>query len=129
MTETKLGLTKTYNRFHHPNKTDPEIEKLRQLHIEMDNAVAAAYGWKDLIAPLSKGGWGDKGLNHDFHQTKQGLRFTISEQNRREILDRLLQLNHQRYAEEVKQGLHDKAKKKASKAKKSTSKDQLDLKF
>ena len=129
MTETQLGLTKTYNRFHDPNETDPEIEKLRQLHIEMDNAVAAAYGWEDLIAPLSKGGWGDKGLNHDFHQTKQGLRFTISEQNRREILDRLLQLNHQRYAEEVKQGLHDKTKKKASKAKKSTSKDQLDLKF
>ena len=129
MTETQLGLTKTYNRFHHPNKTDPEIEKLRQLHIEMDNAVAAAYGWEDLIAPLSKGGWGDKGLNHDFHQTKQGLRFTISEQNRREILDRLLQLNHQRYAEEEKQGLHDKAKKKATKTKKAIPQnpDQLGL--
>jgi hypothetical protein len=121
MTATQLGLTKTYNRFHDPNETDPEIEKLRQLHIEMDNAVATAYNWNDLLT-------GD-GLNHDFHQTKQGLRFTISEQNRREILDRLLQLNHQRYAEEVKQGLHDKTKKKASKAKKSISKDQLDLKF
>ena len=121
MTETQLGITKTYNRFHDSNETDPEIEKLRQLHKEMDNAVAAAYGWNNLLT-------GD-GLNHDFHQTKQGLRFTISEQNRREILDRLLQLNHQRYAEEVKQGLHDKAKKKATKTKKviPQNPDQLGL--
>ncbi|MDZ8239766.1 hypothetical protein [Nostoc sp. ChiQUE01b] len=28
------------------------------------------------------------------------------------MLDRLLELNHQRYAEEVAQGLHDKGKKK-----------------
>ena len=114
MTATQLGLTKTYNRFHNPDETDPETEKLRQLHIEMDQAVCAAYGWDDLLN-------GD-GLNHDFHDTKQGLRFTISETIRRQILDRLLQLNHQRYAEEVAQGLHDKkGKKKASKPKQNVS--------
>ena len=43
---------------------------------------------------------------------KQGIRFTISETARREVLDRLLKLNHQRYAEEVTQGLHDKKKAK-----------------
>ena len=152
MQRNQEGLTKTYNRFHDPDETDPEIEKLRQLHIEMDNAVCAAYGWTDLLFPLSKGdaegrginasnvaqnppqpllekGENSNGLNHDFHQTKQGLRFTISEENRREILDRLLQLNHQRYAEEVKQGLHDKTKKKASKTKKviPPNPDQLGL--
>lgn len=95
------GLTKTYNRFHNPDETDADIEELRNLHIEMDNAVAAAYGWEDIE------------LDHDFHETKQGIRFTICENARREILDRLLELNHQRYAEEVKQGLHDKGKKKA----------------
>ncbi|MBN3927173.1 DNA methyltransferase [Nostoc sp. NMS4] len=94
------GLTKTYNRFHNPDETAADIQQLRELHIEMDNAVAAAYGWQDLE------------LSHDFHQTKQGLRFTISETARREVLDRLLELNHQRYAEEVAQGLHDKGKKK-----------------
>jgi len=62
----------------------------------MDYAVAAAYGWDDLD------------LGHGFHETKQGLRFTISESARREVLARLLKLNHDRYAEEVKQGLHDK---------------------
>jgi len=31
---------------------------------------------------------------------------------RQEILDRLLELNHQRYAEEVRQGLHGKKAKR-----------------
>ena len=92
------GLTKTYNRFHDPDETAEDIQKLRELHVEMDNAVAAAYGWTDLD------------LGHGFHETKQGLRFTISEPARREVLARLLKLNHERYAEEVQQGLHDKKK-------------------
>jgi hypothetical protein len=37
------GLTKTYNRFHNPDETAADIQQLRELHIEMDNAVAAAY--------------------------------------------------------------------------------------
>jgi hypothetical protein len=59
-------------------------------------------------------------LDHGFHQTKQGIRFTISEAARREVLQRLLQLNHERYAEEVAQGLHDKQKTKGPKAKTSS---------
>jgi hypothetical protein len=55
------GLTKTYNRFHNPEETAADIQQLRSLHIEMDNAVAAAYGWQDID------------LGHDFHQTTQGL--------------------------------------------------------
>ena len=86
------GLTKTYNRFHNPDEAAEDIQKLRQLHVEMDNAVAAAYGWTDLD------------LGHGFHETKQGLRFTISEPARREVLARLLKLNHERYAEEVARG-------------------------
>jgi hypothetical protein len=104
------GLTKTYNRFHNPDETAADIQQLRELHIEMDNAVAAAYGWQNLE------------LSHGFHQTKQGLRFTISETARREVLDRLLELNHQRYAEEVAQGLHDKGKKKAKSTKSGVKK-------
>ncbi len=100
------GLTKTYNRFHDPAETSADIIKLRQLRVEMDYAVAQAYGWEDL------------NLAHGFHKTKQGLRYTISEPIRREILDRLLQLNFDRYAEEVAQGLHDKKKKGKGKRKK-----------
>ena len=109
------GLTKTYNRFHNPDEQSPDIIKLRELHIEMDQAVALAYGWDDLA------------LDHNFHETKQGIRYTISEAARREVLDRLLQLNHQRYAEEVEAGLHDKGKKKATKKKPNESKEQLEL--
>ena len=105
MHTTQQGLTKTYNRFHNPEDTAEDIAQLRQLHIEMDTAVVAAYNWQDLK------------LDHGFHETKQGLRFTISEAARREVLDRLLALNHERYAEEVAQGLHNKKKKKGKKAK------------
>jgi hypothetical protein len=97
---TNAGPTATYNRFHDPDETAADIQELRDLHVEMDKAVAAAYGWSDLK------------LGHGFHETKQGLRFTISESARREVLARLLKLNHARYAEEVAQGLHDKGKGK-----------------
>jgi len=87
-----------------------DIATLRRLHTEMDAAVAAAYGWHDLD------------LGHGFHATKQGTRYTISEAARREVLDRLLALNHERYAEEVAAGLHDKGKaKKASGTRKKKS--------
>jgi hypothetical protein len=49
-------------------------------------------------------------LGHGFHQTKQGLRYTIGEPARREVLARLLKLNHDRNAEEVRQELHEKKK-------------------
>jgi hypothetical protein len=109
------GLTKTYNRFHNPDEQSPDIIKLRELHVEMDQAVAVAYGWDDLT------------LDHNFHETKQGIRYTISEAARREVLDRLLQLNHQRYAEEVEAGLHDKGKKKTTKKKPKKSEEQLEF--
>ena len=93
------GLTKTYNRFHDEQEKAEDIVQLRDLHREMDEAVARAYGWDDLA------------LEHGFHETKQGIRYTISEGARREVLDRLLQLNHERYAEEVALGLHEKRTK------------------
>ena len=96
MLEYSLGLRAMYDRFH---QTDSSIcAELRALHAEMDQSVTAAYGWDDLD------------LGHGFHQTKQGIRFTISEPARREVLQRLLKLNHKRYAVEVAQGLHDKKK-------------------
>jgi hypothetical protein len=106
MEERLIGLTDTYNFLHDPDETSADIQKLRQLHVEIDNAVAAAYGWTDLD------------LGHGFHETKHGIRYTISETARREVLARLLKLNHERYAEEVKQGLHEKKKPKATKGKK-----------
>jgi hypothetical protein len=113
MLARREGLTKTYNRFHNPTETSDDIHKLRQLHVEMDNAVAAAYAWTALD------------LGHDFHETKQGVRYTISEPARREVLARLLKLNHERHAAEGKERLHEK-KPKASK-KKAKADDNLTL--
>ena len=48
MVRNNQGLTDTYNRFHDPQETDPEILKLRHLHAQMDCAVLNAYGWTDL---------------------------------------------------------------------------------
>jgi hypothetical protein len=56
--------------------------------VELNQAVAVAYGWNGLD------------LGHGFHETKQGMRYTLSGIARRIVLDRLLDLNHQRHAEE-----------------------------
>ena len=111
------GLTKTYNRFHHPAESAADIQQLRDLHVEMDKAVASAYGWSDLD------------LVHGFHETRQGTRFTISEAARCEVLARLLKLNHQRYAEEVAQSLHDKKKGKARSTRAKPKADKGNLLF
>jgi hypothetical protein len=68
----------------------------------MDNTIATAYGWDDLD------------LGHGFHETRQGLRFTISQEARWEVLERLLALNHERHAEEVRAGLHKNTVKRTS---------------
>lgn len=115
MLERQEGLTKTYNRFHSPAEEAADIARLRELHVAMDLAVRDAYGWSDLD------------LEHGFHQTKQGLRYTIGEAARREVLDRLLLLNHRRYAEEAALGLHDKGAKKARGARKGKPKDEGQL--
>jgi hypothetical protein len=52
------------------------------------------------------------------------VRYTIHPEARKEVLKRLLQLNHERYAEEVAAGLHDKkgAKKESKETKPKTPK-------
>lgn len=108
----KEGLTKTYNRVHDPKETASDVVELRRLHIELDNAVAAAYGWSDL------------NLEHSFDDTPQGLRYTVGPVARVEILDRLLELNHERYEQEASGGLH--AQKAGRKRKKDAANMTLD---
>ncbi len=100
MLDRQEGLTKTYNRVHDPDEHADDIARLRELHVQLDHAVRDAYGWSDLD------------LGHGFHETKFGTRFTFAPAPRQEVLDRLLELNHERYAEEVRQGLHGKPKAK-----------------
>jgi hypothetical protein len=101
MIRANLGLTKTYNRVHDPEDQDPDIARLRQLHRELDFAVRNAYDWSDLA------------LDHHHWGTPQGMRFTVSPEAKDELLDRLLALNHERYAAEVEAGLHNKKPSKS----------------
>jgi hypothetical protein len=94
-----LGLTKLYNLVHDRSRNDDEIRRLREIHTEVDYAVAQAYGWTGLE------------LGHGFHETRQGLRFTIAPEVQVEVLDRLLELNHQRHADEVARGLGGKKRR------------------
>ena len=48
MVRNNEGLTSTYNRFHDPAETSPDLLELRRLHGEMDQAVLQAYGWSDV---------------------------------------------------------------------------------
>jgi hypothetical protein len=94
MLQRQEGITTTYNRFHDPSCGDADIVRLRELHLELDGRVLAAYGWQDLDVP------------YDFRATEEGLRFTFDDATRVELLDRLLEMNHARHAAEVAAGLH-----------------------
>ena len=109
MAERGEGLTSIYNRFNDPSEMSDDIRALRNLHCQLDIEVADAYGWDDLI------GKNRDGLKHGFHQTKIGLRWVIDPEVALQIIDRLLILNNERHAEELKSGKHQKTKKTTKK--------------
>ena len=146
----QLGLTKTYNLFHnnainlqstidkdkqvaslqkHLEKTantisfDEAIQgifKLRELHVRMDEAVLDAYGWNDIE------------LKHDFYEVdylpeNDRVRFNIHPDARKEVLKRLLELNHKIHEDEVAAGLFDKKPAAKAKKQKETNPDQNEL--
>jgi len=101
MVKSNEGLTRTSNRFHDPDKRDPEIAKLRELHAAMDRAVLDAYGWTDipidceflLDYEIDEEEWGDK---------KKPWRYRWPDKVRDEVLARLLDLNAGRAREEAR---------------------------
>jgi hypothetical protein len=96
------GLTKTYNDFHDRRlQNDPEIQRLRELHHAMDQAVLRAYGWEDLAAAAAPV-FLDEENEDEF--AYQGRLFWPSD-FRDEVLARLLALNAERHADEVRRGV------------------------
>ena len=92
MLRRDLGLTRLYNLVNDPGLeagADPDVDRMRAIHVELDAAVAAAYGWEDLD------------LAHGFHTYRQMTRWTVPPATRVEILDRLLEENHRRAAAEA----------------------------
>jgi len=89
MLRRRLGLTKLYNLVNDPDLADaddPDVARMRLIHVELDEAVMAAYGWSGV--PLS----------HGFHTYRQMERWTVCPAARVEIMDRLLAENLRRAA-------------------------------
>lgn len=94
MLRRQVGLTKLYSIINNPlilNNSDPDVARMRAIHVELDKSVVDAYGWSDIP------------LDHGFHTYRQMQRWTVSPAARVEILDRLLEENHRRAAQEAKQ--------------------------
>jgi len=96
------GLTRTYNDFHDRRlRNDPAIQRLRELHHAMDQAVLRAYGWEDLARAAAPD------FLHEENEDEvayQGRLFWPSD-FRDEVLARLLALNGERHADEVRRGV------------------------
>lgn len=104
MLRRDLGLTKLYNLVNSPalpDADDPDVARLRQIHVELDEAVRAAYGWSDVP------------LGHGFHAYRQMVRWTVSPVARVEILDRLLAENLRRSATQEPKAARSVAPRKA----------------
>jgi hypothetical protein len=103
MISNREGLTETYNRFHDPYERDPRIERLRELHREIDQAVLAAYGWDDIPTEcqflldyeIDEEEWGNK---------RKPYRYRWPDDIRDEVLARLVALNGERAAAEQRSG-------------------------
>jgi hypothetical protein len=88
MLRRNLGLTKLYNLVNDPAiHGNKDIDRLREIQVEVDEATMAAYGWDDVP------------LDHGFHTYHQMERWTVSPAARVESIDRLL-LENQRRARE-----------------------------
>lgn len=98
MLQANEGLTETYNRFHNPDERDPEILKLRELHLAMDSVALASYGWSD-IKPTCEfilDYEADDGQEGVKRLRKKPWRYRWPDGIRDIVLARLLELNQKR---------------------------------
>ena len=126
MEQRRIGLTTLYNLIYSRAVNDEGIQRLREIHTEIDESAREAYALDEEREPTIRAyearvtsaplpSWREIELGHGFHETRQGVRFTISERARADVLDKLLALNHYRHDQEVKQGLHSGKGRGASK--------------
>lgn len=111
MVRNDEGLTKTYNRFHDPEERSPDIHQLRTLHAAMDRAVLAAYGWPDIptacefLLDYEEEEDTETESTSKKRKKKKPYRYRWPDEVRDEVLARLLALNAERHAEEVRLGI------------------------
>lgn len=111
MVRNNEGLTKTYNRFHDPHETSPDILQLRALHAAMDRAVLEPYGWHDLAQTATYEFLLDYEEAEDDEEGSSGRRrkkpwrYRWPDDFRDEVLARLLALNAERADQERLAGI------------------------
>ena len=116
------------------NEAVAGIIELRRLHVDMDTAVFEAYGWQDMVHnnyPSIENANKEKSTKlHDFYEVdyqpeNDRIRYTIHPDARKEVLKRLLELNHQIHEEEESAALlTSESDAKIKKTKKTKSKQQ-----
>ncbi|MFV0328996.1 MAG: Eco57I restriction-modification methylase domain-containing protein [Dysgonomonas sp.] len=109
MMKNEIGLTDLQNTYHcadlkpeYPHFN--EVIEIRQLQQKIDHLVIEAYIWNNIQ------------LEHNFYSIEylpehDNIRFTIQPDARKEVLKRLLLLNHQLYEEEEAGRTNNKLKK------------------
>jgi type I restriction-modification system DNA methylase subunit len=116
----RIGLTDLYNVFHDRNTKIEEIDKLRNAQVLIDNSVLSLYNWNDIL------------LKHDFYEMdnlpeNDRIRFTIHPDARKEVLIRLLELNHKIHQEEIEAESFPKKTKSRNTKKPGVNPDQNQL--
>jgi hypothetical protein len=117
MVKNNEGLTKTYNRFHDPSETSPDIARLRELHAAMDRAVLDAYGWTDLQPTwqfLLDYVEEEEEEESGGRARRKPYRYRWPDDFRDEVLARLLALNKERAEQEALAGKSAESKKPKS---------------
>lgn len=87
MLRRELGITKLYNLVNDQDvsdSNDPDVARLREVHVRLDESVVSSYGWSDVS------------LGHGFHSYREMERWTVNGAARVELLDRLLKENNRR---------------------------------
>ncbi len=97
-----VGLT-SLHRLLQSSDGSADLMLIRAKRQEIDGVLMNAYGWSDLDVEMC------------LLETDLGLRWTAPQEVQIELLDRLLEANHERHAAEVTAGLHSKDAKKATK--------------
>jgi len=118
MVQNDEGLTKTYNRFHHPDEAAPDIQRLRELHDAMDRAVLDAYGWIDLH-PSCEFIPDYEEEDDTASKRKKPWRYRWPDELRDEVLARLLALNQERAEAERQSAAHPPKKAKGGRGRKT----------
>lgn len=124
----EVGLTSCYNSFNDPNNVLTSINKLREMHSELDAMVLGAYGWED-IAKQAKCEFfldyedevedADEGTPS---RRKKPWRYRWPDDLRDIVLARLLELNEQLAADERRSGAAAEVKSTSNGSRKKSTK-------